>query len=347
MTHEPRRDELLDLALGLLEPAEARALETHAAGCAACRAELAALRQTREVLAGLPPIEAPERSAAVVLAAARQAAEAAEAARRPRWAAPRWVWGGTLGLAGAAALAVLVLRFSGPTAPGPLSDDREALLGQGAPTAAPPGDAPPSPAKVAAAESSKPAGEPPAGSFAPARRAKQAVGIRGDALGVAAPAPVSVPAPAPTPVAPASAPAPERASPPAAQAPRAELAAEAKAMAPPAAKMSARAAGADADAVGPPCRLEQRRRFSRDATGRVVGRVREGRYPAEGGEVPLTVEERFGPDGRLLGATVRAGDQPLMVTEADVAAGRLEPLPGVVLARTAAEAVSVAPRCEP
>jgi anti-sigma factor RsiW len=111
MTHEPRRDELLDLALGLLEPEQAHALEAHAAGCEACRVELAALRQTRQLVAGLPPIEAPARGAATVLAAARRAAAAA-ASRPPRWAAPRWLWGGTLGLASAAALAVLVLRLS-------------------------------------------------------------------------------------------------------------------------------------------------------------------------------------------------------------------------------------------
>jgi anti-sigma factor RsiW len=341
MTHEPRRDELLDLALGLLEPAEARALEAHAAGCAACRTELASLRQTREVLASLPPIEAPERGAPVVLAEARQAAEAA---RRPRWAAPRWLWGGTLGLAGAAALAVLVLRFTGPTVPGPLSDDREALLGREAPAAAPPAEAPPSLAKVATAEAPKPAEERRAEPLATAKREKKAVGVganQGDALGFATAAPATVAPPA----APTAAP-PAALS--AAPAPRAELADEAKA-GPPARRAAGMAAGAAADALaeGTPCRLEQRRRYLRDAAGRVVGRVREGRYPAAGGEVALTVEERFGPDGRLLGATVRAGDQPVTVSDADIAAGRLEPLPGVVLARTAGEALSAAPRCEP
>lgn len=337
MTHEPRRGELLDLALGLLEPAEARALEAHAAECAACRAELAALRRTREVLASLPPIEAPERGAPVVLAAARQAAEAA---RRPGWAAPRWLWGGTLGLAGAAALAVLVLRFTGPTVPGPLSDDREALLGREAPAADPPAEAPPGLAKVATAEAPKPVEEPRAESSTPARREKKAVGVRanqGDALGfsTAAPAPA---APTATPPAALSA----------APAPRAGLADQAKAELPErrAASMAAGTA-AEALAEGTACRLEQRRRYVRDAAGRVVGRVREGRYPAVGGEVALTVEERFGPDGRLLGATVRAGDQPVTVSAADVAAGRLEPLPGVVLARTAVEALGAAPRCEP
>ena len=75
--------------------------------------------------------------------------------------------------------------------------------------------------------------------------------------------------------------------------------------------------------------------------------MREGRYPAADGEVPLAVEERFGPDGRLRGATVRAGDRLFTVSEQDVDAGRLEPLPGVVLAATAAEAASAPPRCEP
>jgi hypothetical protein len=104
---------------------------------------------------------------------------------------------------------------------------------------------------------------------------------------------------------------------------------------------------ATADAGGSPCRLEARRRLTRDAAGQVVSRLREGRYPADGGDVPLSVEERFGPDGRLLGATVRAGERRLAVSEADVEAGRLEPLPGVVLAPTAAEAERAPPRCEP
>ncbi len=339
MIHQPRRDELLDLALGLLEPAQARALEAHSAGCDACRAELAALRQTRQALGGLPPIEAPERGAAVVLAAARQVAEATRAGRRPGWAAPRWLWGGSIGLAGAAALAVLLLRLSGPNLPGPLSDDREALLGQATPaaTAAPPaGDAPASLDEVATAKAPAPLVAPQAESFAPARRAKKAVGVRGaqgDALGFVA---------SPT----------AGGAPPAAPAPRAELAAEAKVelsskrAARLAAPAAAAAARSDSLAERAPCRLEQRRRLVRGADGQVTGRVREGRYPAPGGEVPLSVEERFGPDGRLLGATVRAGERRITVSEADAAAGRLEPLPGVVLARTAAEAVSAPPRCE-
>jgi hypothetical protein len=66
-----------------------------------------------------------------------------------------------------------------------------------------------------------------------------------------------------------------------------------------------------------------------------------------GGEVDLVVEERFGPDGVLTAATVRLGDQRLTVNPADVQAGRLEPRPGVVLARDAGEAERTPPRCEP
>jgi hypothetical protein len=120
--------------------------------------------------------------------------------------------------------------------------------------------------------------------------------------------------------------------------------------APEAAKSAApglRAGPAAQDAGEAPCRLEQLRRLTRDAAGRVVGRLRRGRYPAEGGEVSLTVEERYGPDGRLQGATVRAGDRLITVSDADVAAGRLEPLRGVVLAATAAEAEGAPPRCAP
>jgi hypothetical protein len=115
---------------------------------------------------------------------------------------------------------------------------------------------------------------------------------------------------------------------------------------PPAARLAASGAVRGTDAPAP-CRLEQRRLLTRDASGQVTLRTREGRYPAVAGDVPLTVVERYGPDGRLLLAEVRAGDRRLTVSSAEVEAGRLEPLPGLLLARTAAEAVSAPPRCEP
>ncbi len=378
MNHEPRRDQLLDLALGLLEPAEARALEAHAAGCAACRDELASLRRTHQLVTSLPPVEAPERGVAVLLAAARQAAASVEA-RRPGWGMPRWLAGGALGLAGAAALAVLVLRVPGPPSGGPLSDEREPLLGQVAP--------PPEPAAIPVeatgeAKTGSGSGAAPASSAPPPARA---VGIArsaeaGAARGAMAPAgegrkeskadlyetapPIAAPTTAPTApptetptaaptalptAAPTAAPT-ETPATPQAVAPAGERRKEARAAlaeAPVVASRAAVFAAKVADEAGPPCRLEQRRRLTRDAEGRVIGRVREGLYPEAGGEVSLRVEERFGADGRLQGGTVRVGERQFTVGVGELAAGRLEPLPGVVLARSAAEAELAAPRCEP
>jgi hypothetical protein len=411
MTHDARRDQLADLALGLLEPDAARALQAHAGTCATCRAELAALQQTRALMAGLPAPEAPPRGAVVVMAAARQAAEAA-GERRPRWAVPRWLAGGALGVAGAAALAVLVIRVAAPPSTGPLGGDDRSLLGQGGPPGPGPGatvgapaaapalakqaDAAPTPAAslvVARPADAAPVETPAAPrpgvaqavpvqvarsddgrSAAPAGQATAAIGAR-DASGEAGVAGGS--ARAALPPAPATAtvlappPAPTAARPPAAEA-KAKLAevggageasvalreespapqrrSEAAAaplqlQAPP--PEAARAAVPAAEAERAPCRMERRRVFRRDEAGQVVARLREGRYPAEGGEVPLSVEERFEPGGRLLGATVRAGDRLITVSEVDLASGRVEPLPGVLLAATAAEAQRAPPRCEP
>jgi len=358
MTHEPRREELLDLALGLLEPAEARALEAHAAACAACREELASLRTTHRLVASLPPVEAPERGAAVLMAAARQAA----AASRPRWVMPRWLAGGALGLAGAAALALLVLRVQGPPATGPLSEDREALLGKAAAPAAPaaiPAAAPPE-ARAGAGSVAAAAGpgappraigidrSAPAVAEAPAGEERQAA-RKVEVLRSAMADGVTEAGAARGAVAPAG----ERSKESKAVLDEASTAARSpapsQAMAPAraAAPRLAAAANERDEAPAPPCRLEQRRRFTRDGEGRVVARLREGRYPAAGGEVALRVEERFGADGRLLGAVVRAGDRQFTIGDAELAAGRLEPLPGVVLARTAAEAEQAPPRCEP
>jgi anti-sigma factor RsiW len=378
MTTEPSREELLDLALGLLEPAEARALEAHAEGCAACRAELASLRQARQLVAGLPPLPAPERGAAVLLAAARQAA----GARRSRWAMPRWLAGGALGLAGATALALLVLR--GPAVPtrGPLSEDREALLGQAAPASAPAKAPAVVAAQVVAVEEAKAGSlaqaeprraapaekrvevrddlrdelrEAPADQAAPARKAEAGIGGAGAGrLASPRPAPGSPPPAADLPTSTStstetatasSAPPPSKTSAAAREAPaalRARSAASARGEA-----SLAAAANGRSDEAAAPCRLEQRRRLVRDDAGSLVGRVREGRYPDAGGEVALRVEERFGADGRLLGATVRAGARIITVSDGDVAAGRLEPLPGLLLAPTAEAAERTPPRCEP
>jgi anti-sigma factor RsiW len=290
MTHPPRRDQLLDLALGLLEPGEVAALEAHVAGCEACRDELVALRRTRQLLASLEPIEAPARGAAQVLAAARRAAEATPASWPWRRTAPRWLWGGGLGLAGAAALAVLVLRdpAAAPVRPGAAVEARaERAVAVEAPRVAEVVER----AKVAEiVEEAKVVGA--AGAVAPA-----------------------------------------------------EPAAHARRLLAPGAPSAARLA--TADAVESPCLREARRRFLRDAAGWVSGRVREGRYASAAGEAPLTVEERFGADGRLVAATVRRGDQHVTVGPEEIAARRLEPLPGLVLARTVAEAEQPPAPCRP
>lgn len=88
MTHL-HNDELLLLAYGELRDADLERLETHLAGCAACRAELARLETSRAALdLALPPAAAPARS------------------RRVRWIAA--------GLAAAAVLAVVVLKNTPP-----------------------------------------------------------------------------------------------------------------------------------------------------------------------------------------------------------------------------------------
>jgi anti-sigma factor RsiW len=326
MSHAPRRDQLIDLALGLLEPEQALALEAHAAGCPACAEELAALRQTRALVAALPPVEPPEAGARALVAAARQEAERAAARRPAPRAAPRWLWGGTLGLAGAAAVAVLLLRVvPAPTGPGE-----------------------PEPGPVGGAASGAVAVSPqPQGLASPARAEPRRV-----------PAPVAadreVARATPGPAARAKASAAREAKVELAESGGARLAGAAgarpaapSAALPAAPAMAAAEATLAADALGPPCPLEQRRRLVRDGAGRVVGRIREGRYREAGTEAPLVVEERFGPDGRLLGATVTVGGRRFTIGDEAVEAGRLEPLPGVVLAPTAAEAERAPRRCEP
>ena len=88
MTHV-HNDELLRLAYAELRDADLERAETHLAGCAACRAELARLETSRVALdLALPPAAAPARS------------------RRVGWIAA--------GLAAAAVLAVVVLKNTPP-----------------------------------------------------------------------------------------------------------------------------------------------------------------------------------------------------------------------------------------
>ena len=84
MTH-PRT--LADYALGELSPEEARAVELHLKGCAVCRAELRALRETLVTLVEtLPPADLPETAWQDV-----QSRLAGQNAVPPR-AAPRRAW---------------------------------------------------------------------------------------------------------------------------------------------------------------------------------------------------------------------------------------------------------------
>lgn len=76
MTDHPSRDTLADAAEGLLEPDAAAVVDAHTAGCADCRAELAAFSEVGTVLAGVPaPTMPPEVAARLGAAlAAEQAA---------------------------------------------------------------------------------------------------------------------------------------------------------------------------------------------------------------------------------------------------------------------------------
>jgi anti-sigma factor RsiW len=72
-------------ALGLLDGPEARALEQHLAGCAACRREFAELRRTAAALGTVPPeafLDGPASDLVVARAVRRVRAESGAARRR-------------------------------------------------------------------------------------------------------------------------------------------------------------------------------------------------------------------------------------------------------------------------
>jgi anti-sigma factor RsiW len=100
--------ELKDYFFGELAAAERTAVESHVAGCAACRNELEALNTTRSVLLSVPEEEPPRRIAFV-----------SDKVFEPRWWQKLWASGPRLGFAASAmlALAILVHAFAAPRPP--------------------------------------------------------------------------------------------------------------------------------------------------------------------------------------------------------------------------------------
>lgn len=351
MNHELASELLLELAYGDLPPREARDVEAHAAGCDACRAELARIRETRALMARLPVEPPPERGEAILLAAAR---EAAAARVRKRSLLPPWLLAGSVGAVAVAAVAVVSWQL-GKTAPPAALHPRETDL-MGASRAPPPAAPAPAfaqPPPVAAVEPAKGEGAGP-----PARReAARAVSVAPAPKAAWAPPPAPAPREPPPPTRhlaaeapPAAAPEPappalagaERAEAKAARTDRTEAMAEGAPSAsrapvaerrraaarPSAAREPAREAGAVGTRSFAGCPGERRRIVELDGDGRVIRYVREGER--------RTIEHRYSPDGRLSAAAelVDGGRRPL-------------PLDAPGLVRDARDAgIDAPPRCE-
>lgn len=114
MRHAKRREQLSPYLDGLLEPSRRAELEAHLEGCAECRAELASLRRTVELLHALPRVEPSSSLAGRVMAGVREQREAGigRAFRRllPSGAAPVSGWLLPVGAAGLAAAVLLVVQ---------------------------------------------------------------------------------------------------------------------------------------------------------------------------------------------------------------------------------------------
>lgn len=200
MTHDELRDRLLDLACGELSPRDAREVEEHAAGCAACGAELAAMRGTRQVMSALPVEPAPEDGARVLVAAAREAVRG----RAPRRAGRRWLWAAPL-VASLALVVAVSVRVAAPPPPSAAHEDVHALRGE---REAAPAAAPPAPPAGAEARAAGPRPAPPA-AVAPEAPPAAAASEVAAAPSVAAPPPAAAAAAkvaAPAPAAPRAAP---------------------------------------------------------------------------------------------------------------------------------------------
>jgi hypothetical protein len=357
-------ERLLDLAYGELSKREAREVEAHAATCEACRAELSRIRGTRRAMATLAHEPAPERGERILLAAAREAAEA----RRPRRLVPRWLVGGAVVAASLAIVTAVSIRVAELAPRFEKGDDlagasRYAVAPPAEPAQRVPSDAPvgakatapaeaaqpqraPSPAASAAPPETRTAEKPRvAAPAAPRRSAPEATAAApqreapgryasppppppppaatADAAGHAARAEEAeqkaeapaAPAPAPTATAPAAPPARGggageaqgfmRAAPSSAQR---------KSAAVPEAEPRARSATLSEAAPPSPaevrtfpgCEGEATRRVERDAAGRVVRYVREGRIDGR----RLRIVHAFEPDGRPAGVSVTDLDAP-------------------------------------
>jgi hypothetical protein len=325
MTHEEIQERLLDLAYGELAPRDAREVEEHAAGCDACRAELARIRSTRSLMSALPLEPAPEAGERILVAAAREAARQ----RAPRRTRPPWLWSGAIAAASLAAVVALSYRIFAMR-PGSIGrEDPRALMGE-SPYARPPESVQPESVQP---ESARP--EPLPGRPKGERKTSAARPDRGEApeprRAAPAPAPAQEPqrfAEAPPAAAPQEPPPPERSAPlPDAEAPRAAAAPTAGAAAAPRrrsaseAAPSARApddlsgeAAGRSDAVArsealraegrrraevrtfPGCDRELWRRVELDPDGRVVSYAWEERVGAR----RIHFEATYAPDGTVL-----------------------------------------------
>jgi hypothetical protein len=359
MNHGEASGKLLELAYGELPPREAREVDAHAAGCAACRDELAGIRETRALMAQLPVEAPPGRGEGIVMAAARAMAEA----RKPRPLLPRWAWAGGAGAMAAAAVAVVSWQLAKAPHVGSLRDGGSELL-----VGAPPSVAAPTAERAEETRAAPSPAMPALKREEACERMGEAASAGGDGAGVrggviarggerakrarpmsappsappepstswkAAPAEAEQVADSYAPPPPAAAPmaaAPMAAPPPmGAQKVRALAAPERKSAAAGAAQAprAEAAPGAVESRVFADCPGERRRVVERDGEGRVVRYVRVGDR--------RTVEQRYGADGRLRSA---------FATE-DGGRRELPPdAPGLV--REARDAgIDAPPRCEP
>lgn len=151
-TNDGMRDLLPLLAHGSLDAAQADAVRTHVAACAACGAELAALETARLVLRAEAPrvdvaaiaraVTAATQSPAPALRVERGGAPAPAVARRSPWRSRQWL--------AAAASVLVVISLSLPML-GRRGEEGAVIAVPARPSTAAPADSPVAPAAPAAA----------------------------------------------------------------------------------------------------------------------------------------------------------------------------------------------------